>query len=159
MASGPGFAWRTAYAAIKEAGEQIKREAADAVAKAARAAALEAGPRYPVYARRSTRWPKPTSLPYGQSPGQLRTGVTAAQQSQFRWKVTQAHRYANFVEGTPRGARATSSGRNRGAMTPTPVMGVVGPKWRQAMWWDYVIPSWFRPTTPSCWRIKARRKR
>lgn len=118
IAAAQGFSWSAVADLIRGAGEAIKAEAAQAVARAAQAAAAEAGPMYPVRT------------------GQLRGGVTAAQESRFRWKVKQAHRYANYVEGVPKGIRTTAQGRARGRMTQTPVMGVVGPKWRRQMWQD-----------------------
>lgn len=128
--SGQVFDWRRVWQQLRDAGDEIKEDARQILLDAAERTAREAGPLLPVYQRKTTRYPKsPTFGPAGHL---RRQGFRVQEISRFRLRVSSVERYANFVDSQPTGRRL-AGGKNRGTITPTPVIGRVAPKWRAWM--------------------------
>ena len=127
--SGEVFDWRATWRRIRDAADEIKEDARQAILDAAARTATEAGPLYPTYQRKTSRYPlQPNFGP----PGRLRArGFRVQEISRFRVRVTHHERYSNFVDSQPR--RRVVQGKNRGTITATPVLGRVATKWRTWM--------------------------
>lgn len=127
--SGEVFDWRATWRLIRDAADEIKEDARQVILDAAERTATEAGPLYPVYQRKSTRYPR---QPHFGPAGRLRArGFRVQEISRFRVRVTHRERYSNFVDSQPR--RRVVAGKHRGTITPTPVIGRVATKWRAWM--------------------------
>lgn len=129
--SGQTFDWRAVWQQLRDAADAIKDDCRQILIDAAERTAREAGAGLPVYQRKTTQYPKkPTFGP----PGNLRRqGYRVQHISRFRVRASSVERYANFVDSQPHGARL-AGGRNRGTITPTPVIGRVASKWRAWMY-------------------------
>lgn len=125
------FDWRRVWQQLRDAADDIKEDCQEILLTAAERTAQEAGSLFPVYRRKSPKYPvSPTFGP----PGNLRAqGYRVREISRFRLRASSVERYANFVDSQPHGARQ-AAGKNRGVITPTPVIGRVAGKWRAWMY-------------------------
>jgi len=132
--SGEVFDWRRVWQQLREAADDIKEECREILLTAAERTAQEAGAGLPVYRRKTTQYPKaPSGTGFGPA-GRLRSaGYRVREISRFRVRASSVERYANFVDSQPHGVRQ-AAGKNRGTITPTPVIGRVAGKWRAWMY-------------------------
>jgi len=130
-ASGEVFDWRRVWQQLRDAADEIKEDCRQILLTAAERTAQEAGAQLPVYRRKTGKYPiAPTFGP----PGNLRVrGYRVHEISRFRVRASSVERYANFVDSQPHGARQ-AAGKNRGVITPTPIIGRVAGKWRAWMY-------------------------